>query len=121
MTRAVVGLLALCGLCFGADKVAVTVLSESMCPNCQQFLSSDLDPALGATGVWDVVALNYVPWGNAYCEIPQCPPPTPGHYDASVRKCWNAACIGASPPSGCFNLDKQVSAAVVCVSVALFF
>lgn len=91
-----------------APPVEVVLLSESLCPNCQEFVCTDLAPALAAEGVFGVVDLKLLPWGNAYFETTECPSATPGKYDVNVRVCWNRVCAAENPPSDCYgNFSRQ--------------
>lgn len=115
-------LLACISVCFAADKVSVLLMVEAQCPNCQNFINRQLQPMLDADGVWDIVDLTLLPWGNgekfilivfclffaflplkAYCETAECPSDTPATYDADIRECWNSACPSNTTYSDCFS------------------
>jgi interferon gamma-inducible protein 30 len=48
-----------------ADKLSIKVYYESLCPGCSQFISEQMNIALSAKGVLDVIDLHLVPYGNA--------------------------------------------------------
>ena len=89
-------------------KVIVKMLSESMCPNCQDFLQDEVKPAFSVEGIWNITDFQYIPWGNAYTDTAECPNKVAGRYDANTRKCWNALCGSASAPASCWDLTKQI-------------
>lgn len=91
------------------DRVRVVALTESLCPNCIDFVQGDLEELAAAADVLARVHLRLLAWGNAYTETTSaalCPSATPGRYDVAVRRCWNARCVrGAAPAlfAECFN------------------
>jgi len=94
---------------YAEDLVKVVALTESLCPNCIDFINSDLKELVRAEGVFDRVNIDFLSWGNAYTETTSeelCPISTPGKYDVDVRKCWNARCVRHAKPelfAECFN------------------
>ena len=47
-----------------------------------------------------IQSFTFVPWGNSYYQINDCPT---GTYSHANRMCWNSACNVTSPPSNCFQ------------------
>jgi len=92
-----------------ADLVKVVIMTESLCPDCINFASTDLKETLGAEGVYERLSVQYLAWGNAYTETTSselCPSPTPGKYNSDVRKCWASRCVRNAAPdlfAECFN------------------
>ena len=102
----------------GDDRVKVVALTESLCPNCIDFVQTDLEELARATDVLARVHLRLLAWGNAYTETTSaalCPSATPGRYDVAVRRCWNARCVRTAAPAlfaECFN--TSFAARVTC-------
>jgi interferon gamma-inducible protein 30 len=48
----------------GNDKVNFTLYYETLCPDCRQFMSSQLWPAYQS--ILDIVNITLVPYGNAH-------------------------------------------------------
>ena len=100
-------LAAAAGVALAADKVKVTILSESMCPDCKNFLRDEVKPAFLVDGIWDIVDFEYLPWGNSFIESPACP--ADGKYSATSRRCWYSLCSAASAPAEyCTNVTNTV-------------
>ena len=101
------------------DRVRVVALTESLCPNCIDFVQGDFAEFVSAADVLERVHLRLLAWGNAYTETTSsalCPSATPGRYDVAVRRCWNARCVrGAAPAlfAECFNAT-DFAARVTC-------
>ncbi|KAH3766925.1 Gamma-interferon-inducible lysosomal thiol reductase [Pelomyxa schiedti] len=110
----VVCIVALVGCVAGQDLVSVILEVEAMCPNCQDFISSQLNTTLEAEGVWDIMDLVVIPWGNAYCDTTTCPNPIGNRYDVDTRECWNAACVNDTAPSDCFTCIAVDTTGQIC-------
>lgn len=104
----VLAAVAVAGAFAEADKVVVKMLSESMCPNCIDFLQDEVQPAFAAEGVLNITDFQYIPWGNSYTVTTECPNKVAGKYDASTRTCWNSLCGSTSAPSTCWDLTTQI-------------
>lgn len=91
-----------------ADKVVVKMLSESMCPNCIDFLRDEVKPAFAAEGIWNITDFQYTPWGNSYTDTAECPNKVAGKYNVNTRTCWNTLCGSSNAPATCWDLTTQV-------------
>jgi len=115
---AVIAIACIFSVVYGDKLVNVVALTESLCPNCMDFINSDFKQLMRAEGVFDRVVLQFLSWGNAYTETTSselCPSPTPGKYDVDVRKCWNARCVRNAKPelfAECFN--KSFDSKITC-------
>ena len=97
-------LAALVATCFAADKVDVVFYGESLCPFCKEAMGGPVNKTLTAQGLLDIMNFDYVPWGNAFFITTECGGKK-GHYDASIRTCWDAKCGVAVAPSDCYSGD----------------
>jgi len=85
-----------------AEKVKLTVYSESGCPNCQSLVAGDLNKTLTADGVVDVLDFDFISFGNAYYLQEECPG-YPDYDRTDGVACYQKKCSIDSPPEGCFE------------------
>lgn len=83
-------------------KVDVKFFGEALCPFCRQFVGGAANKTLESDAIMAITTFDYIPWGNAYYNIQECPG-TPGTYDRNVRMCWLTKCNSANPPADCYN------------------
>merc|ERR1719170_90990 len=88
-----------------AHRVHVELWGEAMCDDTADLIKGALNQTLEADGIWDIVELHIIPWGNAYCETHVCLSPTPGTYNVTIRNCWDSQCniTERNPPHDCFS------------------
>ena len=48
-----------------AERLTVDMYVESLCPYCNQFITTSLKKALATEGIDKLVALRIIPYGNA--------------------------------------------------------
>jgi len=107
-----------CVVVCAEKRVEIVALTESLCPNCIDFIDQDFREFLQAEGVFERTIIRFLSWGNAYTETTSpelCPSATPGKYDVDVRKCWNARCVRDAKPelfAECFN--KSFETKITC-------
>jgi len=109
------GVVAACvaAMAFADDRVQIVVMTEALCPGCQNFAQTDLRDFMDAKGVFERTTVEYLAWGNAYTETYSselCPSPTPGKYDVDIRKCWSSRCVRHAAPElfkECFNTSFE--------------
>jgi len=95
----------------GEGRVKVVVMTESLCPNCHDFINKDFKEFMQAKDLFDYVDFKFLAWGNAYTETTSpklCPSPTPGKYNVDIRKCWSSRCVRNAEPqlfAECFNIS----------------
>jgi len=119
-TFSVISVLIACIICVvcASKTVEVVALTESLCPNCIDFINSDFKEVVNADEVFDRLNVKFLSWGNAYTETTSeelCPSRTPGKYDVNVRKCWNERCNRKAKPelfAECFN--KSFETKITC-------
>eukprot|EP00727_Mastigamoeba_balamuthi_P000858 m51a1_g1077 hypothetical protein (231) ;mRNA; f:8152-9118 len=102
-----VALLLLAAVASAQSRVQVTLVQESLCPGCEEYIKEDLGTLTSAEGLWDIIDLRIIPWGNAYVETTLCPSRHPGSYDVNVRTCWNSKCAGPEAPVQCFLMGSS--------------